>query len=190
MEPPPLKKGKTLFSFYQSKQNSNSTTSNVVETSFSDVQSPPSMPQANKPSEFDSTVIERDPGLRLQICEYPVNQRDEVRRAHMNLGPYQPKLEYLRSSFGKQNRRFQHIWFKQFSCLEYSPSKDKGYCFSYFLFDQPNKSISRSALVDEGFNNWKRVNDGSKCVFLLHVGLASSSHSCCVISHDNLKKSS
>ncbi|XP_028066370.1 zinc finger MYM-type protein 1-like [Camellia sinensis] len=86
------------------------------------------MRQANKPSEFDSTVIERDPGLQLQICEYPVNQRDE--------------------------------------------------------------SISRSALVDEGLNNWKKVNDGSKCVFLLHVGLASSSHSYYVISHNNLKKSS
>ena len=58
------------------------------------------------------------------------------------------------------------------------------------MFDQPYKSISRSALVDEGFNNWKRVNDRSKCVFLLHVGLASSLHSYCVISHDNLKKSS
>ncbi|XP_028118155.1 zinc finger MYM-type protein 1-like [Camellia sinensis] len=89
------------------------------------------MPQANKLSEFDSTVIERDPGLRLQICEYPVNQRDE-----------------------------------------------------------PNKLISHSALVDEGFNNWKRVNDGSKCVFLLYVGLVSSSHSHYVISHDNLKISS
>ncbi|GMP53355.1 hypothetical protein CsSME_00018824 [Camellia sinensis var. sinensis] len=36
------------------------------------------MPQANKLSEFDSIVIEWDLSLRLQICEYPVNQQDEI----------------------------------------------------------------------------------------------------------------
>jgi hypothetical protein len=34
--------------------------------------------------------LERDPALRPQICQYPANQRDYVRRAYLKLGPMQP----------------------------------------------------------------------------------------------------
>ncbi|ESR44796.1 hypothetical protein CICLE_v10003822mg [Citrus x clementina] len=33
-----------------------------------------------------------------------------------------------------QNRRFQFSWFSNFPWLEYSISKDKAFCFPYFLF--------------------------------------------------------
>ena len=90
----------------------------------------------------------------------------------MNYGPYQPKLaQYPKSVVGKQNRRFQYIWFKQFSWLEYSPSKDKAYCFPCFLFDQANKSVSCSSLGGDGFNNWKRVIDGANCAFSIILDL-------------------
>jgi len=38
---------------------------------------------------FDVNRLERDLGKRIPIWEYPVNQRDEVRRAYLNCGPYQ-----------------------------------------------------------------------------------------------------
>lgn len=38
---------------------------------------------------FDVNCLERDLGKCLQIWEYPLNQRDEVRRAYLNWGPYQ-----------------------------------------------------------------------------------------------------
>ena len=152
---PPNKKGKTIFSFFEKKKKGNNEQSNV-ESSIPDFQTP-SMSHVAEPMELD---IERDPGLRKQICEYTINQCDEIRRAYMNYDPYQPKLaEYPKSVMGKQNRRFQYIWFKQFPWLEYSPSKDKVYYFSCFLFDQANKSVSLSSLVGDGFSNWKKVNN-------------------------------
>ena len=96
---PSNKKGKTIFSFFEKKKKGNNEQSNV-ESSIPDFQTP-SMSHVAEPMELN---IERDPGLRKQICEYPVNQRDEIRRAYMNYGSYQPKLaEYPKSVMGKQN---------------------------------------------------------------------------------------
>ena len=56
---------------------------------------------------FDTSTLERDPGLRCQISEYPINERDNIRRAYMILGPYQPKLKVYPSHVdGAQSRRF------------------------------------------------------------------------------------
>lgn len=41
---------------------------------------------------IDTSLLERDPGLRQQIWDYHVNQRDEIRRAYRNYGVFQPKL--------------------------------------------------------------------------------------------------
>ncbi|XP_038679473.1 zinc finger MYM-type protein 1-like [Tripterygium wilfordii] len=70
------------------------------------------------------------------------------------------------------------------SIPNYSPSKDKAYCFPCFIIE----TKSSSALVNEGFNNWKRVNNGEKCVFLVHVGSVSSSHNNCVRCVQDLMK--
>jgi len=51
--------------------------------------------------------------LRGAICSYHVNEQDNVRRAYISMGPYQPKLkdkEYSCSLYGKQYRRFQYSW--------------------------------------------------------------------------------
>ena len=32
---------------------------------------------------FDINSLQRDPGLRLQIWEYPIEQHDEIRRAYI-----------------------------------------------------------------------------------------------------------
>ena len=37
---------------------------------------------------IDMASLVRDPSLRPQIWEYPVNQRDEIRRAYIQFGPY------------------------------------------------------------------------------------------------------
>ncbi|MBA0647937.1 hypothetical protein Goklo_015740, partial [Gossypium klotzschianum] len=37
---------------------------------------------------LDLSNLEREPGLCKQIYEYPVNMRDEIRRAYIKLGPY------------------------------------------------------------------------------------------------------
>ncbi|KAK3217758.1 hypothetical protein Dsin_011728 [Dipteronia sinensis] len=70
-----------------------------------------------------------------------VNQQDEVRRAYIDMGPFQPKLESYKPTYdGKQNRQFQYSWFTRFSWLEYSIAKDKVFCFPCFLFDRLDES--------------------------------------------------
>ena len=41
----------------------------------------------------ESTGFVCDPGMREQIWEYDANERDEIQRAYIKLGPYQPKLD-------------------------------------------------------------------------------------------------
>ena len=56
--------------------------------------------------------------MHKQIWEYDTNEQDEIRRAYIKLGPYQPKLEeYKKTKFGRHSRKFKHSWFaiKEFS---------------------------------------------------------------------------
>lgn len=42
--------------------------------------------------EFDKSTLVRDPGLREPILNLPTSLRDEVIRAYLEVGPYQPEL--------------------------------------------------------------------------------------------------
>ena len=42
--------------------------------------------------------MERDSALRPQVWQYRPNQRDDVRRAYLRLGPMQPKLKKYKAS--------------------------------------------------------------------------------------------
>jgi len=58
-----------------------------------------------------------------------------------------------------------------FNWLEYSPTKDTAYCLPCYLFGKkPTGRPGANAFTIEGFRNWKKVNDGIKCVFLVHMG--------------------
>ncbi|XP_017250750.1 uncharacterized protein LOC108221379 [Daucus carota subsp. sativus] len=82
------------------------------------------------------------------------------------------KERYPCTVFGSQRRRFQCTWFKQFSWLEYSVSTDAAFCFPCFLFEKD--TATQHAFTIDGFRSWKRVNDGERCAFLIHVGSCSS----------------
>jgi hypothetical protein len=77
----------------------------------------------------------------------------------------------------------------RFLVAEYSPHTDRAYCFPYFLFSRKlvGKSGSDTFTV-KGFQNWKKVNDGSKCAFLTHMGQDSSSaHNYSIQCYNNCK---
>ena len=104
--------------------------------------------------EVDLNTLERDPGLRMQIFDYPVNQRDTTRRAYLHLGPFQPKLKaYPKNGSKGQKRSFQAPWFKLYSWLEYSQSLDAAYCFPCFLFYKPSGigQYGQKAYTIDGF---------------------------------------
>ncbi|XP_073277645.1 uncharacterized protein [Primulina huaijiensis] len=117
--------------------------------------------------------------------KYPVNQMDAVRRDYIKMMPYQPiKNEYPPTKFRSQNRRFQSSWFKKFTWLKYSPSKDAAFCFPWFLFE--HKNPRNPAFTIDGFKYWKRVNDGNRCAFFMHIGCNTSPHNNGVEYLDNL----
>ncbi|KAK1393092.1 zinc finger MYM-type protein 1-like [Heracleum sosnowskyi] len=181
------KRGKTLLSFF--KPSASTPTNEVHPPSNIDIEENPSSVdieenQCDQPIfkslrvEIDLNTLERDPGIRKPIWQHPVNQRDEIRQAYFKMGAYQPKLvEYPRTKYGSQtqHRRFQYSWFDKFRWLEYSPEKNAVFCFPCFIFE--NKSPLHPAFTTDGFNYWKRVNDGVRCPFLIHVGTPTSPHS-------------
>ena len=122
----------------------------------------------------ERTGFVRDPGMCKQIWEYDANEQDEIQRAYIKLGPYQPKLdEYKKIKFGRHSRKFKHSWFaiEEFSpWLEYSPSKDAAFCLPCFLFDKPTGNSRSHVFTKDGFRNLKKVNDGNNFSFLNHMG--------------------
>jgi hypothetical protein len=70
----------------------------------------------------------------------------------------------------KHPRRFQSYWFKSYPWLEYS-EKNTVFCFPNYLFSSEPSGKSRSnTFTVKGFNCWKKVNDGERCVFFDSYG--------------------
>ncbi|TYI13908.1 hypothetical protein ES332_A08G090900v1 [Gossypium tomentosum] len=173
-------KSKTIDSFFKKKSTETTQSPSeafqieVPHSSFVPLNSdtrPSKIPRVEDDA-LDLSNLEREPGLRKKIYEYPVNMRDKIRRAYIKAGPYQPILsEYPASNSKKHPRYFQPSWFKQFSWLEYSPSKDAIFCLPCFLFNSnPTSCFGSTAFTHNGFSNWKKVHDGCNCAFLTHMG--------------------
>ena len=103
------KREETIYSIFKKSGNNNKDTpyasnlNTLIPEELTELES-----KVVELKEFDIVSLERDPGKCIPICEHPINQRDEIRRAYIKLGPYQPKLfEYPRTLFGQQRRRFQ-----------------------------------------------------------------------------------
>ncbi|XP_062021391.1 uncharacterized protein LOC133737947 [Rosa rugosa] len=137
---------------------------------------------------FDVTSLERDPGIRRPICKYPLNERDNIRRAYVVLGPFQPQLSSYPSSWdGGQGQKFCHKWFKDWHWLEYSIELDKAYCFPCFLFD--SYPSHHPAFTEYGFQGWKNVMSKQSGI-LGHVGGVNSPHNTCMHKWDTLRNPS
>ncbi|XP_038681328.1 zinc finger MYM-type protein 1-like [Tripterygium wilfordii] len=182
MENQGRKKGKTIISFFNKKRGEETSTSVDIPMTTTE-----SQPHAKVPRiAFDENDLERDPGLRIPIWSHPVYNKDEVRRAYIKWGPNQPVLaNYPRTKSGGQNQRFQQSWFIKFPWLEYSISKDAAFCFPCFVFQ--DREPLHPAFTVNGFNSWKRVNNGAKCVFLAHMGGPTSPHNNAVRNVEALK---
>ncbi|CAN1165586.1 hypothetical protein LINPERHAP2_LOCUS26229 [Linum perenne] len=156
---PPKKKGKntTLLSYFSRGRES----TNVQEESNIQAQSQPSSSPIQNQEPLSDVEVERDPGKRKKVNDWPLELRDEVRRKYLSLGAYQPKQVYFRPrQYHDKSRKFQVHWYKEFNWLEYSPTTHKAYCFPCFLFGENEKSTS--ALLHDGFDSWKRVHQGKK----------------------------
>ena len=112
--------------------------------------------KVDTPSTIDTPYLKCDPGLCFSISDFPVDKREDVQIAHINMGPFQPKLQkYPLTKHGTQNHRFQFSWLSKFPWLEYLISKDKAFCFPCYIFhDKPSKN---DAFIVDGVQNWKYV---------------------------------
>ncbi|XP_021734874.1 uncharacterized protein LOC110701548 [Chenopodium quinoa] len=170
-----MNKQKSITSFFKRKELENDTTPDednpVNEDTPTRTHNHEEGPSIIDIDNVAINYLERDPGLRPPIWAYPIGKRNEIRRAYIKLGPYQPQLaEYPFSGPTKHRRRFQSTWFVEFpDWLEYSPSKDAAFCLPCYLFTEtPNSRVKSFTLT--GFKNWKKVNDGKHCGFLAHIG--------------------
>ena len=66
-----------------------------------------SMPDEHpsKCSRIQSEEIDCNPGSRKQICEFPINKQDEIRRVYLKEGPCQPK--YIDCPYNDDNHSRQ-----------------------------------------------------------------------------------
>ena len=109
-------------------------------------------------------VVERDPGLRCQLWDLPVNDQEKARKAYVKCGAYHFKKEiYPPTGPESHPRRFQYHWFKAFPWLEYSPTENAVFCFPCFLFSKkPLGKVGSDVFTVKGFKNWRKVNNGKK----------------------------
>ncbi|KAL4579117.1 hypothetical protein LXL04_015252 [Taraxacum kok-saghyz] len=96
---------------------------------------------------IDLSTIERDPGMRTQIYDYPVNHQDTVRRAYLNLTPLQPTPSVYPKSGDIDHKR---------------------------SFQERDTMANENLLLTDGFQKWKKVG-GKTCAFLLHMGTGCTS---------------
>ncbi|XP_023745466.1 uncharacterized protein LOC111893639 [Lactuca sativa] len=174
-----MKKQSTIDGFFKRKHSSSTQDSENLSGIVLDEDSPMPNVRENRfkkthleNNEIDLSTLERDPGLRKQIYDYPVSQRDTIMRAYINLGPFQQTLSvYPKSGPETHKRSFQVSWFKLFPWFEYSKSLDAAFCFPCFLFNKASGMghYGQRAFTIDGFQNWKKVG-GKSCAFLQHMG--------------------
>ncbi|XP_025820787.1 zinc finger MYM-type protein 1-like [Panicum hallii] len=106
-------------------------------------------------TEFNPDYIISDPGLRISIDRFAPNIRDEVRRAFIAKGSFQPMDHKFPTS--NDSRSFQKKWFKQYNWLEYSVEKNKAYCFYCYVFrhDRIEEKFGHDVFTKVGFSQWK-----------------------------------
>ncbi|KAL4613890.1 hypothetical protein ACB092_07G014500 [Castanea dentata] len=124
--------------------------------------------------EVDVANLPTDPGLRIKICNYHPNERDQIRRHYLQNKPCQPvDHDFPQSQFGKTKRRFNLVWFKDYpSWLEHSITKDAAYCLFCYLFrPDTGDQGGGDSFVTEGFRNWKKKEKLQN-----HVGDHNSAH--------------
>ncbi|KAJ9541478.1 hypothetical protein OSB04_027984 [Centaurea solstitialis] len=179
-----MKNQTTIHGFFKRKHASSSSQDpeetinlNNAPASSVSVTEDPSKKARIENNDIDLSTLERDPALRRQVYDYPINQQDTIRRAYMNLGPLQPTLSMFPKSGRETHKRsFQASWYKLYLWIEYSKTSDAAFCFPCFLFNKPCGLgyHGQQAFTIDGFRNWKKVG-GKRRVFLTHMGTECTS---------------
>ncbi|XP_052291975.1 uncharacterized protein LOC102612274 [Citrus sinensis] len=118
--------------------------------------------------------LPRDLGLRTVISKLDPNIQDEVWRAYLQMGPFQPQShDFPTRLLGEKSRRFVRSWFDNYpDWLEYSIVKEAAFCLYCYVFREENGSQGAGpCFTGEVFRNWKK-----KEMLRQHVGGVNSAH--------------
>ncbi|XP_016473052.2 uncharacterized protein LOC107795005 [Nicotiana tabacum] len=133
---------------------------------------PPSSKKQRQGVDLDS--LKADPKERISIRDYHPNERDEIRRAYLQKGPYQPRThKFPKRDFFGLKRHFNPKWFGQYhDWLEYSVIENAAYCLCCYLFQDESIHYGGGDVFSSmGFKSWhkkKRLD--------MHIGGLSSIH--------------
>lgn len=143
-----------------------------------------SLPLEEKETIYDVELLPHDPGKRINIMDYPPNDRDSVRRAYILKKPCQPKTHnFPQTNIGGRLRRFCVSWFEKWDWLEYSIEKDAAFCFVCYLFKHEiEDNPGGDAFVNGGFKSWNKPERLTK-----HVGGVKSVHNLAYEKYVNLR---
>jgi hypothetical protein len=98
----------------------------------------------------------------LPIASYHANDQDEVRRAYILRGAFQPYAhEFPKRKIGNRYLNFTCIWFAKYDWVEYSIKKDSVFCLFCYLFKSKKyKGKGSDKFLVDGWRNWN-VGDKS-----------------------------
>ncbi|CAO2831922.1 unnamed protein product [Amaranthus hypochondriacus] len=149
-------------------------------TPLEEAQSPQQHTPSTQKCRIDVSVLPSDPADRWPISNYDVNDRDEVRRAYIQRGPYQPRNDtYPQTILFGYARRFNKSWYDKYSnWLEYSLKNDACYCLCCYLFATESEIASHyggDTFISKGFRTWNNIKRLDK-----HIGGPNSIHNQCV----------
>jgi hypothetical protein len=115
-------------------------------------------PQHPHARSYNIQRLPPDPGERISISDYDVNDQDEVRRRYIAKNAVQPYAHNfeVKKMYGK-NRHFNFVWFENYKWLEYSVKYEAAFCFVCYLFKgKSNGGPKGDAFVKGGWKNWYR----------------------------------
>ncbi|KAG2579085.1 hypothetical protein PVAP13_6NG147903 [Panicum virgatum] len=116
---------------------------------------PQPQPQPPTPSSlpvYDINRLPHDPGERLPIASYDINDQDAIRRTYVLKKPFKPiNHEFPKRKIGNRYRSCSPVWLYNYDWLEYSIKEDAAFCFFCYLFKNPNcKAKDKSLLKHMG----------------------------------------
>ncbi|CAN1136663.1 Zinc finger MYM-type protein 1 [Linum perenne] len=126
-------------------------------------------PQLAEDWKVSGISLQTDPALRQRISLFHPNVQDEIRRAYLIKGAFQPKLHSFKwRQIGESRRRFNPAWFELYDWLEYSISKEAAYCLPCYLFRNHDngKKGGGDTFIGEGFFGWNKAEER----FRRHIG--------------------
>ena len=104
-----------------------------------------------------STTAQCHSGLPLSHAVQPAATMVGL---HLPPQPYQPKMNYPKQVFGKQQRSLSMAWYEQYPWIHYLPENDSVLC--YYCAKSVQLRMPLSGYVDKtfteiGFRNWQKA---------------------------------